>query len=74
MLSSELESPVTGGVWKVGADVGTTVAPGDPVVGVESMKTEIPVESTRTVTVTAILVCEGDRVSEDDPVAVVETA
>ena len=41
---------------------------------VESMKTEIPVESTRTGTVTAILVSEGDRVSEDDPVAVVETA
>lgn len=74
MLSVELESPVTGVVWKVVADVGTTVAPGDPVVVVESMKTEIPVESTRTGTVTAILVCEGDRVSEDDPVAVVETA
>ena len=56
------------------ADVGTTGAPGDPVVVVESMKTEIPVESTRAGTVTAILVSEGDRVSEDDPVAVVETA
>ena len=74
MLSIELESPVTGVVWKVLADVGTTVAPGDPVVVVESMKTEIPVESTRTGTVTAILVCEGERVAEDDPVAVVETA
>ena len=69
-----MESPVTGVVWKVVADVGPAVAPGDPVVVVESMKTEIPVESTRTGTVTAILVSEGDRVSEDDLVAVVETA
>ena len=54
------------------AAVGTTVAPGDPVVVVESMKTEIPIESTRAGIVAAILVCEGDRVSEDDPVAIVD--
>ncbi|MCS5677804.1 MAG: acetyl-CoA carboxylase biotin carboxyl carrier protein subunit [Actinomycetota bacterium] len=72
MLSIELESPVTGVIWKVMAAVGTTVAPGDPVVVVESMKTEIPIESTRSGTVAAILVCEGDRVSEDDPVAIVD--
>ena len=41
VLSVELESPVTGVIWKVMAAVGTTVAPGDPVVVVESMKTEI---------------------------------
>ena len=69
-----MEAPVTGGVWKVVADVGTAVAPGDPVIVVESMKTEIPVESPRTGTVTALLVSEGDRVSEDDLGAVVETA
>ena len=72
MLSIELESPVTGVIWKGMAAVGTTVAPGDPVVVVESMKTEIPIESTRAGTVAAILVCEGDRVSEDDPVAIVD--
>ena len=72
MLSIELESPVTGVIWKVMTTVGTTVAPGDPVVVVESMKTEIPIESTQTGTVAAILVCEGDRVSEDDPVAIVD--
>ena len=69
-----MESPVTGVVWKVVADVGTAVAPGDPVIVVESMKTEIPIESTQVGMVTAILVSEGDRVSEDDLVAVVETA
>ena len=69
-----MESPVTGVVWKVVADVGTAVAPGDPVVVVESMKPEIPVESTRPGTVTASLVCEGDRGSAVEPVAVVETA
>jgi len=74
VLSVELESPVTGVIWKVMAAVGTTVAPGDPVVVVESMKTEIPIESTRAGRVAAILVREGDRVSEDDPVAIVDVA
>ncbi len=49
------------------------VAAGDAVVIVESMKMEIPVEATEAGTVEGVLVAEGDQVSEDDPVAVVET-
>jgi biotin carboxyl carrier protein len=69
----ELESPVTGVVWKVAAGPGIVVAAGDAVVIVESMKMEIPVEATEAGTVAEVLVAEGDQVSEDDPVAVVET-
>ena len=73
MTRIELESPVTGVVWKVVAGPGSTVAGGDTVVIVESMKMEIPVEATEAGTVAEVLVAEGDQVSEDDPVAVIET-
>jgi biotin carboxyl carrier protein len=73
MTRIELESPVTGVVWKVAAGPRSTVAAGDTVVIVESMKMEIPVEATEAGTVAEVLVAEGDQVSEDDPVAVIET-
>ena len=41
---------------------------------VESMKMEIPIEATEVGMVTEVLVSEGDQVSEDDPVALLETA
>ncbi|MDG2429072.1 MAG: acetyl-CoA carboxylase biotin carboxyl carrier protein subunit [Acidimicrobiales bacterium] len=72
MIYIELESPVTGVVWKVVAVPGSTIAAGDPVVFVECMKMEIPVEATTGGKVTKILVSEGDHISEDDPVAVIE--
>lgn len=72
MARIELESPVTGVVWKVAAAPGSEVAAGDAVVVVESMKMEIPVEATVDGTVAEVLVAEGDQVAEDDPVAVIE--
>lgn len=72
MARVELETPVTGVVWKVTAAPGTRVAAGDPVVIMESMKMEIPVESPADGTVTEVLVAEGDSAEQDDPVAVVE--
>jgi biotin carboxyl carrier protein len=44
--------------------VGQRVAAGDPLVIVESMKMEIPVEAPVAGTVTAIAVTTGDRVAE----------
>ena len=69
----ELETPVTGVVWKVMAGPGAKVAAGDPVVIMESMKMEIPVEAPADGTVTEVLVAEGDPARQDDPVAVLET-
>ena len=69
----ELETPVTGVVWKVMAGPGARVAAGDPVVIMESMKMEIPVEAPADGTITEILVAEGDPARQDDPVAVLET-
>ena len=66
-----LYSEVTGTVWKIEAPVGTTVAEGDTVVIVESMKMEIPVCAPRAGVVREIHVAEGDAIAEDQSVAVV---
>ena len=43
MASIEVKSVVTGSVWKIVASVGQTLAPGDEIMVLESMKMEIPV-------------------------------
>ncbi len=73
MARLELETPVTGVVWKVMAGPGAKVAAGDPVVIMESMKMEIPVEAPADGTITEMLVAEGNPARQDDPVAVLET-
>ena len=55
------------------AGPGAKVAAGDPVVIMESMKMEIPVEAPADGTITEMLVAEGDPARQDDPVAVLET-
>jgi biotin carboxyl carrier protein len=45
------------------------VAAGDPVIVLESMKMEIPVEAPRDGTVKAVTVSEGQTVQEGDTVA-----
>ena len=54
------------------AGPGAKVATGDPVVVIEAMKMEIPVEAPADGTITEVLVAEGDLVQQDDPVAVLE--
>ena len=59
-------------VWKVVAAPGDAVAEGDPLVILESMKMEIPVESPVAGTVKELRVQEGGVVQEGDVIAVVE--
>ena len=73
MARLELETPVTGVVWKILAGPGAKVAAGDPVIVMESMKMEIPVEAPADGTIIEVLVAEGDSARQDDPVAVLET-
>jgi len=73
MTEMQLESPVTGVVWKIVAAPGSVVAAGDTILIMESMKMEIPIESPEDATVTLLHVAEGDQVSEDDPVATIQT-
>ena len=59
-----VRTEVAGSVWKVEVAVGQSVAAGDALVIVESMKMEIPVEAPAAGTVAEIRVAEGDRVAE----------
>jgi acetyl-CoA carboxylase biotin carboxyl carrier protein len=59
-------------VWRVVVAQGDAVAEGDPLVILESMKMEIPVESPVSGVVTELRVREGGVVQEGDVIAVVE--
>ena len=60
----EVEAHITGTVWKIECEIGETVAEGDTVVILESMKMEMPVESPGAGKVTAIKVSSGQAVEE----------
>jgi acetyl-CoA carboxylase biotin carboxyl carrier protein len=63
-MATRVNAHITGTVWKIEVKVGDTVAEGQTVVILESMKMEMPVEATAAGKVTAILVKEGDPVEE----------
>ncbi|MDA0170402.1 biotin/lipoyl-binding carrier protein [Solirubrobacter taibaiensis] len=69
---AQIEAHITGTVWKIEVAVGDTVAEGDSVVILESMKMEMPVEAEDDGTVAKILVEEGQSVQEGDPLVVLE--
>ena len=68
----EVLAEMVANVWKVVVAQGDAVAEGDPLVILESMKMEIPVESPLAGTVTEVRVQEGGVVQEGDVIAVVE--
>ena len=70
-MSSNLESIVTGKVWKIEKSVGDTVAAGESVMILESMKMEIPIESPVAGVLQSIAVAEGESVNEGQVLAVV---
>ena len=72
MAKQEIESEVTGNVWKVEKSVGDTVDAEDTIMILESMKMEIPVEAPCAGTIVELLVKEEDAVEEDQVVAVIE--
>lgn len=71
-MPEDIKAHITGVVFQVVAHPGDTVAEGDPVIVLESMKMEIPVEAPRAGTVKEIRVEEGRTVQEGDIVAVLE--
>lgn len=64
MPSIDVNSEMTGTVWKILVEVGARVVEDDPVILIESMKMEIPVLAPEAGTVTEILVAEGDMVED----------
>jgi len=71
-MPEQIKAHITGVVFQVAAKSGDRVAAGDPVVVLESMKMEIPVEAPRAGVVKEIKVQEGQTVQEGDTVAVLE--
>jgi acetyl-CoA carboxylase biotin carboxyl carrier protein len=69
---ANVEAEMVANVWKVLVTPGTSVAEGDTLVILESMKMEIPVVAPQGGTVTAVNVTEGGVVQEGDVIAVVE--
>ena len=69
---ADIEAHITGNVWKIEVAVGDTVADGDTVVILESMKMEMPVEAEDDGVVKEILCNEGQSVSEGDALVVLE--
>ncbi len=70
-MTIEIVAEMVANVWKVVAPQGTSVAAGDMVVILESMKMEIPVLAEFAGTVLELRVDEGDVVQEGDVLAVV---
>ena len=73
MARLEIESEVTGNVWRVEVKAGAHVDAGDVLMILESMKMEIPVEAPESGTVAELLVAEEDAVQEDQVIAILET-
>lgn len=59
-----INSPLSGRVVTLCAEPQSTVASGDPLLIVESMKMEIPVEAESSGKIVTFLVAEGDEVTE----------
>ena len=72
MARHEVESEVTGNVWKVLLETGAAVSEGDVILILESMKMEIPVEAPVAGTLVEICVVPEDQVAEDQVLAIVE--
>lgn len=73
MAKHDVESEVTGNVWKVLLETGATVAAGDVIIILESMKMEIPVEAPVAGKLIDIMVAREEQVEEDQVLAVIES-
>ena len=69
---SEIHAEMVANVWKFVATEGDTVADGDTLVILESMKMEIPVLAEGSGTLAKLAVAEGDVVQEGDLIAVIQ--
>jgi acetyl-CoA carboxylase biotin carboxyl carrier protein len=68
-VAEEIRAEMVANVWKVVAAAGDTVAAGDTIVILESMKMEIPVLAEEGGLLAELAVNEGDVVQEGDLIA-----
>ena len=70
-MAEEVRADMVANVWKVLVADGDSVAEGETLVILESMKMEIPVVAGTEGTVAGVHVSEGDVVQEGDLIAVI---
>ncbi len=68
----EVVAQMVGKVWKIVVKEGDCVEEGDPVIIIESMKMEIPIEAEESGKITKILVTIDQTVNEGDVVAEID--
>jgi acetyl-CoA carboxylase biotin carboxyl carrier protein len=66
-MATTVRAHIAGTVWKIEVAVGDSVAEGQTVVILESMKMEMPVEASSGGTVAAVHVSPGQAVEEGAP-------
>ena len=71
-MPTTIKSPLSGRVVTLCADAQSTVASGDALLIIESMKMEIPLVAEDGGTLVEILVAEGDAIVEGQILAIVE--
>jgi acetyl-CoA carboxylase biotin carboxyl carrier protein len=71
-MATQVEAQITGNVWKIEKAVGDTVAEGESILILESMKMEIPVEAPCAGRVAEIRVSEGQSIEEGAVLAVID--
>ena len=69
---ADVAAHITGTVWKIEVKVGQKVSAGETLVILESMKMEMPVETTEDGTVKEIRCKESQAVNEGDVLVVLE--
>jgi acetyl-CoA carboxylase biotin carboxyl carrier protein len=69
---TDVRAEITANVWQVHVEAGQTVAVGDTIAILESMKMEIPVEAPVAGIITEVKVKPDDQVQEGDVIAVID--
>jgi acetyl-CoA carboxylase biotin carboxyl carrier protein len=69
---AEVRAEMVANVWKILVAEGDTIAEGDTLVILESMKMEIPVLAEDEGVISQLKVAEGDVIQEGDLIAVIE--
>jgi len=72
MAQTHIKSELSGLAWKIECEVGQPVSPDTVIMILESMKMEIPVEAGVSGTIKELCVAEGEAVTEDQVLAIVE--
>ncbi|GMV38413.1 MAG: hypothetical protein AMXMBFR64_01290 [Myxococcales bacterium] len=68
----EITTRVTGTVYKIEVEEGDEVEEGTPIIILESMDDEVPIETPEDCVIVEILVEEGQSVTEGEPLVRVE--